>query len=73
MRLKNLLLMKNKIKILVTGGTGYVGQIFCDKIIREYPEIDLVIIGFNRKNKGVVNIDLCQLSKIQQLIEIEIL
>ena len=71
MKLKNILLMKNKIKILVTGGTGYVGQIFCDKIIREYPEIDLVIIGFNRKNKGVVNIDLCQLNEIKQLIEIE--
>jgi dTDP-4-dehydrorhamnose reductase len=64
-------LTKNKIKILVTGGTGYVGQIFCDKISREYPDIDLVIIGFNRKTKGVVNIDLCQLSEIQQLIEIE--
>lgn len=71
MKLKNILLMKNKIKILVTGGTGYVGQIFCDKITREYPEIDLVIIGFNRKNKGVVNIDLCQLNEIKQLIEIE--
>ena len=63
--------MKNKIKILVTGGTGYVGQIFCDKITREYPEIDLVIIGFNRKNKGVVNIDLCKLNEKKQLIEIE--
>ena len=52
MKLNRLLLMKNKIKILVTGGTGYVGQIFCDKITREYPEIELVIIGFNRKNKG---------------------
>lgn len=63
--------MKNKIKILVTGGTGYVGQIFCDKISREFPEIDLVIIGFNRKNKRVVNIDLCQLSEIKQLLAIE--
>ena len=62
---------KNKIKILVTGGTGYVGKIFCDKITKEYPEIDLVIIGFSRKSKGVVNIDLCQLSEIQKLIEIE--
>ena len=62
---------KNKIKILITGGTGYVGQIFCDKITREYPEIDLVVIGFNRKNKRVVNIDLCQLSEIKQLLEIE--
>ena len=57
--------MKNKIKILVTGGTGYVGQIFCDKITREYPEIDLGIIGFNKKNKGVVNIDLCQLDGLE--------
>ena len=32
--------MKNKIKILVTGGTGYVGQIFCNKITTEFPEID---------------------------------
>ena len=63
--------MKNKIKILVTGGTGYVGQIFCDKIITEFPEIDLVVIGFNRKKEGVVNIDLCQLSEIKQLVEIE--
>ena len=63
--------MKNKIKILVTGGTGYVGQIFCDKITTEFPEIDLVVIGFNRKKEGVVNIDLCQLSEIKQLVEIE--
>ena len=71
MKLNRLLLMKNKIKLLVTGGTGYVGQLFCDKIRKEFPEIDMVIIGFNRKNESVVNIDLCQLSEIKQLISIE--
>ena len=54
MKSNRLLLMKNKIKILVTGGTGYVGKLFCDKISREFPEIDLVIIGFSRKNESVV-------------------
>ena len=58
MKLNRLLLMKNKIKLLVTGGTGYVGQLFCDKIRKEFPEIDMVIIGFSRKNESVVNIDL---------------
>jgi dTDP-4-dehydrorhamnose reductase len=69
MKLKRILLMK--IKILVTGGTGYVGQIFCDKIRREYPEIDLVIIGFNRKKLNIVNVNLCQLSEVKKLIEKE--
>ena len=71
MKLNRLLLMKNKIKILVTGGTGYVGQLFCDKISKEFPEIDLVIIGFSRKSESVVNIDLCQLSELKQLIATE--
>jgi dTDP-4-dehydrorhamnose reductase len=71
MKLNRLLLMKNKIKIVVTGGTGYVGQIFREKINKEFPEIDLVIIGFNRKNESVVNVDLCQLSEIKKLLAIE--
>lgn len=71
MKLNRLLLMKNKIKIVVTGGTGYVGRIFREKISKEFPEIDLVIIGFNRKNESVVNVDLCQLNEIKQLIAIE--
>ena len=71
MKLNHSLLMKNKIKIVVTGGTGYVGQLFCDKISKEFHEIDLVIIGFNRKNESVVNVDLCQLNEIKQLIAIE--
>jgi nucleoside-diphosphate-sugar epimerase len=68
--LNRLLMMKNKIKIVVTGGTGYVGQIFREKINKEFPEIDLVIIGFNRKNESAVNVDLCQLSEIKKLLAI---
>jgi len=71
MKLNRILLIMNKIKIVVTGGTGYVGQIFCEKINKEFPEIDLVIIGFNRKNESVVNVDLCQLSEIKKLLAIE--
>jgi dTDP-4-dehydrorhamnose reductase len=60
--------MKN-IKILVTGATGFVGQIFSDKISKEYTNIEVVRIGFSRKKEGVISADLSQLDETKRLIE----
>lgn len=59
--------MKN-IKILVTGATGFVGQVFCDKINKEYPNIELLRVGFNRKKEGVVVVDLSQIDETKRLL-----
>ena len=60
--------MKN-IKILITGATGFVGQVFSDKISQEYTDIEVVRIGFCRKNEGVISADLSQLDETKRLIE----
>lgn len=69
MRLKKLYLIMKNIKILVTGATGFVGQIFSDKISKEYPNIELVRVGFSRKKEGINLVDLSQLDETKQLID----
>jgi dTDP-4-dehydrorhamnose reductase len=60
--------MKN-IKILVTGATGFVGQLFCDKISKEFTNIEVIRIGFSKKKEGVISADLSQLDETKRLIE----
>ena len=67
--LKNKKVLKNKTKILIVGGTGFIGYHLAKKLIKKNFNIFSISTKFPKKNRRVIGVKyfICDISKIKIL------